>query len=289
MKLRFSLSIVFLFVIGTCLSAGNKSDKLKPSWLTRGLPESKSGTYIFVRSHGQGPSLSSAKQMAFVAMSQKLELERGLTINTSVQTRERLYQNRKESGNQYEQEIVLEVTEKGRRIDIVCREIDDYWTESNNLYEVDVLFTVADKNKNGGSFDDTITVTSRYGASGLLSIMPSVGQFYKGSIVKGSMILAGELLSIGGIIICENTRASYLKKMVEQPKHASEYNSLANTWETGRNICIGAAAAVFVYNMIDAVVSPGAKRVIVRKNSANLSVIPYADNYSLGMSIAYKF
>ena len=124
--------LAFILILSYCniLFANNGHDRIKPKWLTQSLPESESGTYIFVRAHGQGSSLAGAKQMAFVAMSQRLEIERGLTVNTTVETRERLYQNQKESGGEYEQEIVLEVSEKGHQLEIVCREIDDYWVVS---------------------------------------------------------------------------------------------------------------------------------------------------------------
>ena len=289
---KLLLICTFTVLIGWCTVsyAGNKSDNLKPKWVVQALPEAQSGTYIFVRSHGVGSTLAGAKQMAFVSMSQKLEIERGLTVNTSVQSRERLYQNQKSSGSEYEQEIVLDVTENGHQLKIVCREIDEYWTERDGKYDVDVLYTVTDKNSYGGSYDDDIKVSAKYGAgAGFLSIIPSVGQFYKGSITKGSLILAGEIAAIGGVILCENTRASYIKKMQEQPRHTSEYNSLADSWETGRNICIGAAAAIYVYNIIDAFASPGAKRVIVKKGKASLSAVPYATSNTIGLGLALKY
>jgi hypothetical protein len=270
-------------------SAANKSDNLKPKWVTQALPESKAGTYIFVRSHGEGGSLAGAKQMAFVAMTQRLEIERGLTVNTAVEATEFLYQDQRSSGNIQMQEITLEATEKGRKLEIVCREIDDYWVETRGKYEVDILYTVTDKNSFGGSYNDDITVTAKYPAAGFLSIIPSVGQFYKGSIAKGSMILAGTVAAAGGIVVCENTRASYVKKMQEQPKHAAEYNSLADSWETGRNVCIGAAAAVYIYNLIDAFTATGAKHIVVKRSRIVYSALPYADSQSVGVSLALNF
>lgn len=286
------LSFLCLAVFIHCQTysfAGNKSDKVKPKWVTQTLPESKSGTYIFVRGHGEGASLESAKQQAFVSMSQMLEIERGLTVNTSIQIREQLSQVQSSTSTEYQQEIILDVTEKGHQLKIVCREIDEYWERAKGKYAVDVLYAVADKNVYGGSFDDKITVTSKYGTAGFLSIIPSVGQFYKGSIAKGSLILGGEILAVGGIVLCENTRASYIKKMHEQPKHASEYNSLADTWETGRNISIGVAAALYVYNLIDAFVSTGAKHVLVQHKQASLSAVPYADSRSIGIGLTFNF
>jgi hypothetical protein len=292
MKIRILSLLCCVAVLMCChttLYAKEKSDKLKPKWVTHALPESKSGTYFFVKSMGMGATLAGAKQQAFVSMAQMLEQERGLTVNTSVQVMEKITQNQYEHNAEYTQEIEMEVIEKGHQLKIVCREIDQYWIYDDGKYEVHVLYTVADKNRYGGSYDDKITLTSKYGAAGLLSVIPSVGQFYKGSYVKGGLILGGEIISAGGIILCENTRASYIKKMHEQPKYAEEYNSLADSWETGRNICIGVAAALYVYNLIDALVTPGARRVKVEPSRVTFAPVPYADNNSIGIGIAMKF
>lgn len=281
--------VAVLMCCHTTLYAKEKSDKLKPKWVTHALPESKSGTYFFVKSMGMGATLAGAKQQAFVSMAQMLEQERGLTVNTSVQVMEKITQNQYEHNAEYTQEIEMEVIEKGHQLKIVCRVIDQYWIYDDGKYEVHVLYTVADKNRYGGSYDDKITLTSKYGAAGLLSVIPSVGQFYKGSYVKGGLILGGEIIAAGGIILCENTRASYIKKMHEQPKYAAEYNSLADSWETGRNICIGVAAAIYVYNLIDALVTPGARRVKVEPSRVTFAPVPYADNNNIGIGIAMKF
>jgi len=270
--------------------AQDRSERIKPKWVTQTLPESKSGSYIFVRGLGEGATLQGAKQQAFISMSQMLEIERGLTVNTSVQVREQLSQTQTTTDTEYQQEIVLDVTEKGRQLKIVCREIDEYWELADGKYLVNVLYTVSDRNARGGSYDDKITVTAKYGAAaGLLSIVPGVGQFYKGSIAKGSLILGGEILAAGGIILCENTRAAYIKKMKEQPKHASEYNSLANRWEIGRNISIGVAAAIYITNLIDAFATIGAKHIVVQQGRATLSAAPYVDSRSAGVGFALKF
>lgn len=283
------ICLTALLCCQTNIIAKSKSDKLRPQWVTRAVPESHSGTYIFVRAHGEGASLAGARQMVFVNMAQKLEQERGLTVNTSVLSKEKFTQTQSYTNSSYQQEITMEVTENGHRLEIVCREIDDYWEEVDGKYSVDILYTVTDKNAYGGSYDDQIKVTTSYGAAGFLSIVPSVAQFYKGSVVKGSLILAGEVAAAGGILLCENTRAAYVKKMNEQPKYAAEYNSLADTWETGRNICIGAATAIYVYNLIDAFTAKGAKRIVIKKGRASLTAVPYADQRSVGMGMRLRF
>lgn len=257
--------------------------------MTQALPESKSGTYIFVSGHGEGTTLAGAKQQAFISMSQRLEVERGLTVDTSSQIKEQFTEKKSSTSYSYQQEITLDVTEKGHKLKIVCREIDDYWVCRGDHYSVDVLYTVTDKNSYGGSFDDKITVTTKYPGAGFLSIIPGVGQLYKGSTFKGIAIITGEVAAAGAIVLCENTRASYVKMMKEQPKHAAEYNTRADAWETGRNIAIGAAAAIYIYNLIDAFVANGAKRVIVEQGRSSLSAVPYADNYSVGIGLTYRF
>ncbi len=288
---HFFICLSFLLTLfSVACFAKSKSDRIKPKWITQELPESKSGTYIFIRAHGEGSTLAAAKQVAFVDMSQKLETERGLTINTSVEISEKMTQNSTFTDSEYKQEITLDVSEKGRKLKIICREIDDYWIFKNNKYHVDILYTVSDKNNYGSSNEDDIKITTRYGAAGLLSIIPGIGQMYKGSHKKGTAILIGEIAAAGSIILCENTRASYIKKMKEQPKYAAEYNSLADTWETGRNISIGVAAALYAYNLIDALVANGAKRVIVeRKRNTQFTIVPYADLKNTGISMRLNF
>ena len=276
----------------TGLFAAGRSDRLKPKWLTESVPESISHSYMFVSSHGQGLSVEAAKQSAFAAMAQKLEIERGLTVNTKIQISEKLTQKSSSvSSGEYSQEIVLDVTENGHELQIVCREIDEYWTASKGVVDIDVLYTVTNTNAYGGSYDDDILVTSDYGlAAGFMSVVPSLGQFHKGDIVKGSLIIGTEIASIGGVIICENTRASYIKKMQEQPKYASQYNSLADTWETGRNVFIGVAAAVYVYNLIDAFTSTGAKKVVVKNKRFSVVPVHYPGvNGGAGIAFTYKF
>jgi hypothetical protein len=284
--------IICLAVSLTCqtnLFAKVKSDKIKPQWVTRTVPESISGTYVFVRAHGEGNSLATAKQVAFSELVHKLEVERKVTISTDLTIQERLEMNAEGTSSSYKQEAIMQVSESGRQYQVVCREIDEYYEAGGGIYRVDVLYTVADKNGYRGSYDDKITVTSKYGAAGFLSIVPGAGQIYKGSVAKGSLIIAGEVAALAGVLLCEETRSSYVKKMYEQPKYAVEYNTLADKWETGRNVCIGAAAAIYVVNLIDAFVSKGAKRVVVKNKWANVRAVPYYDSRSVGMGLTMNF
>ena len=103
-------------------------------------------------------------------------------------------------------------------------------------------------------------------------------------------MLASEAVAVAGIILCDNQGASYNKKAIEQPKFAKQYSSKASNWETGRNICIGVAAGLWVYNIVDAAVAKGCRRVIVKRaDGGGLSLAPFGHPQGAGLSLAYRF
>ena len=286
------LALLFVLLSILCgvqsVSAAHKSDRLKPKWMHT-LPESLSDTYFFVVAHGTGTSLDAARQASFIHLSRKLEDEHGLVVNTHLTQHTHNETTTHGSKGSRVTDITITAEEQGREINIGCRIIDEYWDGKDSDYEIYVLYAVS-RGLRGGSYDDNITVTSRYPGAGFLSIVPSAGQFYKGDNLKGGLILAGQVASLGGVLICEETRASYVKKMYEQPQFATEYNSLASKWESGRNICIGVACAVYVYNLIDAFATKGAKRVVVKPaRPMYVSLLPYADGHSCGANLSINF
>jgi hypothetical protein len=152
--------------------SGNKSDRLRPQWMTKQLPNPKSAGYIFVKAEGSGSSLEAARQACLVELANYLETERGLEINSHLQQQSSMTttQNYNErSGKEAEMaydftqtdKFNMEVIEKGRKINMVCRTIDEYWVKNGGVYMVTTLYTVADQNTYGGSYyDDISTVNS---------------------------------------------------------------------------------------------------------------------------------
>lgn len=171
------------------------------------------------------------------------------------------------------------------------RYIDEYWEyvsypDGSRGYEYYALFAVSET-ANAPIYDEFSTTTS-YGIKPvIMSLIPGWGQMYKGSTTKGVIILAAEVAAIGGIIYTENERASYESKMRSQPNFAKQYKTKMDNFETARNCCIGAAAAIYVYNLIDAVVAPGARRVVVKPR--NLHLAPVASKNFSGVTLSYNF
>lgn len=300
---RISLFLLVL-LLGSVVYSANKSDRLRPQWVMKQIPESKSGTYIFVRTQGTGHSLESARQNSVVDLRNHLETERKLKINSVLNTYSKIEtesQFDEKKGAQYSftekisDNYTMQVEENGKPVNLLCRVIDEYWVQKDGLYIVDVLYTVADQNRYGGSYDDNITTTTKYGAAGLLSIIPGAGQMYKGDMAKGISFLVVDVACASGIVLCECTRAAYAAKITQQPQYAQQYSTRANNWSTGRNICIGVTAGIWLWNIIDAFAAKGARRVKVKPNKGYVTmtpsyqVNPITNTTDQGFGIAYHF
>lgn len=131
---------------------------------------------------------------------------------------------------------------------------------------------------------------AKKGLAGVMSmVIPGTGQFYKGNTGKGCMFLGLTAAAGAGVLVCESTRASYRNKAIEQPKHAKEYSTSADNWETWRNVCIGAAGAVYVWNVIDAFFTKSAQRPIVTSKTSSLTIAPHASADHVGVGLALNF
>ena len=301
----FTLAI--LIVCSTWMAqADNKSDRLRPQWMTKQLPNPKSAGYIFVKAEGSGSSLEAARQSCLVELASYLETERGLQINShfqqhsSMTTTKNYNEHRSSNANMaYDftqtDNFNMEVIEKGRKINMVCRTIDEYWVKTGDTYFVTTLYTVADQNMYSGSYYDRISTTSRYGAAGFASVIPGAGQFLKGDVAKGVSFLVADVACAAGIILCESTRAAYAAKVKQQPQYALQYSTRANNWATGRNICLGVTAGIWVWNVIDAFAAKGARRVIVKPQRGYFSMTPTSTfdpihhTHDMGVGVAYHF
>lgn len=197
-------------------------------------------------------------------------------------------------GRQSSQSYALTYVNDTRTDVFYARLVDEYWEyisypDGSRGYEYYALFAVS-RQASVPVFDD-FYFTTHYGMQGFIrSLVPGWGQIYKGSMTKGVCILGGEVACVAGIIVSESMRSSYIKKMKEQPKFAKEYNSKADNWENGRNFCIGAAAALYVYNLVDAIAAKGAKRVVVKPaNRPYFSLAPTILDNGYGLTFAYRF
>lgn len=286
------LSLLLLACAVPAAVGSQKSDKMKPRWMTSSLPEPKSPGYIFITAQGSGTSLEEARERALVNLIEKLEHERGLVINSNLKLNKFTSRTSSTRNSSTDSQFQLEVTELGKEITITGREVDEYWEESRGNYLLTALYTVNDNNRPGeGSYNDDISLTTSYGITPVAcSLIPGVGQFVKGSTLKGALFLGATAVGATAIILCENQRADYAKKMKEKPQHIDFYRNKKSSWETGRNVAIGVTAAVYIWNLVDAAAAPGRRRVTVDRRRYNYSLAPtvFTDG-GAGASFAMTF
>lgn len=282
----FLLAILLLPIVSqakTINSSGNK-----PQWVTKGansLNNKRSNTtYFFIVVPNTGPNLQHLQERKVKALGDRIASENQLEGVESLGT------ENVQDGNTYSTVTYTDkVTNQKKTKVFYYKVIDEYWEWDGVHYNYYTLFAVSD-NGQQPQFDN-FSFSSTYGvAPAVMSIIPGLGQFYKGSTVKGICMLAGVAACGVGALFCENERSDYKNKMKEQPQFAQTYNTKANNYQTARNVCLGAAAAVWLYNIIDAATAKGARRIIVKPSNGNyISVHPVATPNSFGVSMAYNF
>lgn len=285
---------LFIVIIGLLLcvaysNAADKSGKMKPRWMTSSLPTPKSSGYFILSAEGSGKTLAEARQMSFYNLTEELEHSRGIIVDSDISAKETAERN---SGMTTNSEFTINIKEKGKRIDVICKVIDEYSEYKNGHYTVTRLYAVNDPAQSGpGMQNDIFKKTTSYGAAPVFySLIPGVGQLYKGSTVKGSVILGSAVVVGAGIITAESLRASYIKKMKEYPKFHDFYNNKATTWKNVRNVALGVGAGLYVYNLIDAAVAPGRPRVIVSNGKRyNYSLAPTWDGENVALAFTLNF
>lgn len=291
MKKTILMMCITLFV-GIMPSEAAKRSGSKPEWVSKGEAslntKRTNETYYFKAIYSQGRDLQALKNGRIQNLSNYIGQSHHLSGQATTEIVNRQQGESVQSVVNYRMVFSEEMDAQVFYAILV----DEYWEQdSSGEYRYHALFAVSERG------DDTVfdqfSVTRTYGAApALMSIIPGVGQLYKGNKAKGITMLAGAAACAGAIIYCDNLRASYITKMHEQPNHAKTYKTKADNFETGRNIAIGVAGALVVYSIVDAAVAPGATRIKVRRGNG-LSIRPTAfvapRRTALSASLTYNF
>ncbi len=147
------------------------------------------------------------------------------------------------------------------------------------LYQTQKLPTVA---------PESVSSTDRYPFSARVFV-PGMEQIYKGSYGKGAAFIAGEVVLVGGIITTEFMRRNYSQKITQTHKVSQKesYTRNANACAITRNVLIGGAAALYIWNIIDGGVAKGRPHLSV--DGKSLSFAPcFTPDYS-GIVMNLKF
>lgn len=286
---RFAALLLLLIVYSSFAHAAGR-----PEWLEKGEQvmnaRRSNQTYYFKIVSNIGRDLASLRSLQITNLSEHIGQENKIsgTAETTLTNEQTNAVNAKSSSTyrmSFKNDFTTDV--------FYAKVVDEYWEQNKDgSYSFYTLYAVSEKDV--APVFDEFSTSSSYGATPVvMSIIPGLGQWYKGSKVKGISMFAAEAVAVAGIIVCDNQRASYIKKAKEQPKFVKEYSSKADNWETGRNICIGVAAGIWVYNIVDAIAAKGKSRVVVKKSTGSyVSISPYAlpfGSVGAGISCAYTF
>lgn len=264
-----------------------RSEKLRPAWLANRTPKPSNATFHYQVTEGEHQELQDARHSCLLNLS--TYIKRTHHISEQAVAEIKLEQ---ENGNPSESESYhFSYDIQGEQVTITSCKYDEYWEylvypNGKRVYRCYTLYGVADK---ANPAFDRLTFSRKYGLRGFARslVVPGWGQLYKGNTAKGACILGGEVALITGILVAENLRSSYVKKMHEQPKHLETYNTKADNWENVRNVCIGGAAALYVYNLVDALVANGHKRSI-RHKPVNFALYPSVGDCN-GVALSFNF
>lgn len=277
-KIKFTIALVAITIATSAFSQ-------TPKWVGN-TPQELNYTYKFVEIVSFGSDYNGARANALEKLAGDRLLTEGVQIyQNTVSTSEK--DKIKTVGQPLQQTKHTHTTVKtvinGEPMELSALRVDEYVNVEYGGVRLHTLFQVATCEN---PIFDNAYLTTKYGFSAR-ALVPGWAQMYKGSTAKGLAIIATEVAAIGGVIFTENQRATYESKMRSQPNFARQYKTKVDNYETARNCCIGAAAAIYVYNLIDAIVAPGAKRVVVKPR--NLEFTPIASRDFGGLALSYNF
>lgn len=260
-----------------------RSQPLVPEWLQSRVPESADASWYYQRAEGEGQSLQEAREACLLDVSTYVKQEWQIQKDTKTEV---LFSDQ---GENMTSVFVFHIQGDPLRITVIKK--DEYWEwreypGGRSLYHCHTLYAIAG---NAGAVESGhLQLTTGYGARGMWRsvLVPGWGQLYKGSKAKGSCILGGEVLLIGGIIVSENLRSDYIRKARQTLNigFRRTYVTRADQWENVRNVFIAGGVALYVYNVIDAIVAPGRKRVV----NSRFTFIPRLTPRESGIVLEYR-
>ncbi len=261
--MAISKRLLFLFVVFVPLWAQAQRAELKPRWINS-QPKSSNTSYEFKTFWVQANSMASAKQSLPREASYYMERTFGVEGVHVKLVNENISYKGDQIINDTQITVVDSVRTTNDKVDVRLRVIDEY-KQGRDCY---FLCAMPNPNARIVAYDSFI-VTDKYGARGLWrsAIVPGWGQFHKGANLKGGLMLGGSVALAAGIVYTETMRKDYLAKIdkTKITEHKRAYHTTSENFALGRNICIGALAGLYVYNLIDAIAAPGARYVKVRR------------------------
>lgn len=180
--------------------------------------------------------------------------------------------------------------DQGKKLNEGYRIIEEYWEYTSDWAYGYFLVQVANDLK-CTNWEHVEMNTTKYPFSARCFV-PGMAQIYKGSKVKGGLIIGGEALGIAGIVTCFSLKAQN-ERWAGESKKATDIQSYTDRADMWQNIgfgCIAFTAAVYIYNVIDGAIAPGQKHIQIGSKSYNYAFAPMITSRGdVGLAMQVKF
>lgn len=270
-------AMVGLIISPAIAISQNSHSTLRPQWMHK-LPKPTNSTYIFHTVSASALSLDDARKQTVIELIDDAGMKSGVAIVSDHTSRERVSQVW-ENGKLTERitnDLETNTTAKSDEMILHASLIDEYWTRDNTgMYNLTRLYAKSELGRM--PLYDNVQLTTKYASDPItwgLSLIPGAAQMHKGTYMKGGIIMGGAVALGTTALVAENLRNTNYGKIGQT--HSAEvkkqYNDRANACATVRNVCLGGLAAAYIYNIVDAIVAPGARRVIVTPSAEGVGV-----------------
>ena len=236
--------------------------KNKPAWL---IEKPISENYSYFIGIGEDNSLKNAKQAAVNDVLSQISNAAGVNISAASKTKINNHTFNNDVNTTIDFEAVIVST--GEKIKVTgLRKEDEYYQGRGSRYEYWVLMR---KPKKEG-IDPNYDMPQTYAASAIWrsALMPGWGQIHKKQKTKGYVLLSSGVLFVAGAFISQNLYSHNYDEAIKNIKHNDSYLyylDKADNWSTIRNAAFVGAGAIYIYSLIDAIASKGAKRYAYTK------------------------
>lgn len=267
---------VFIILL-TMVSVAAWGTKRLPSWMNE-LPKAGNSTIMYVREAGEGSTLTEAVNQAMLRVLQS--------------TANRI-------GRQFDIQAVDEALAGGsdyqtlsRQYSIPINKVDQCERKlRDGTYRVWVLCQVATSGNVQPQWEELKgTGDDRPGIALVKSMfVPGLGQIGKGHVAEGTITMVGDVALIGGAVGCYYMAKDKLNVMRDPQVTYDDFTAAQKSYNTLRTtsyILWGAAAGVYVFNLVRAVTAKPRRTDML---TVAPSVMPTEDGFTPSLSLTFNF
>ena len=180
--------------------------------------------------------------------------------------------------------------DQGKKLNEGYRIIEEYWEYTSDWAYGYFLVQISNELK-CTNWEHVEMNTTKYPFSARCFV-PGMAQIYKGSKVKGGLIIGGEVLGVAGIVTCFSMKGQN-ERWAQESRKANDiqyYTDRADMWQNIGYGAIAFTAAIYVYNVIDGAIAPGKKHIQIGSKSYNYALAPMVTTRGdLGLAMRVNF